>query len=38
MRCELPFGGKVMVFDGDFRQVLPLCHEVLGHKLRMPLC
>jgi hypothetical protein len=21
--CELPFGGKVMVFRGDFRQVLP---------------
>jgi hypothetical protein len=22
--CELPFGGKVMVFGGDFRQVLPV--------------
>jgi ATP-dependent DNA helicase PIF1 len=22
MGCELPFGGKVMVFGGDFRQVL----------------
>ena len=21
-RCDLPFGGKVMVFGGDFRQVL----------------
>jgi hypothetical protein len=24
MGCELPFGGKVIVFDGDFRQVLPI--------------
>jgi ATP-dependent DNA helicase PIF1 len=24
MRCELPFGGKVMVFHGDFKQVLPV--------------
>jgi hypothetical protein len=24
MGCELPFGGKVMVFCGDFRQVLPV--------------
>ncbi|XP_066351522.1 ATP-dependent DNA helicase PIF1-like [Miscanthus floridulus] len=24
MNCELPFGGKVMVFGGDFRQVLPV--------------
>jgi hypothetical protein len=24
MGCELPFGGKVMVFGGDFRQVLPV--------------
>jgi hypothetical protein len=22
--CELPFGGKVMVFGGNFRQVLPV--------------
>ena len=22
--CDLPFGGKVMVFGGDFRQVLPV--------------
>jgi ATP-dependent DNA helicase PIF1 len=24
MGCELPFGGKVMVFGGDFKQVLPI--------------
>jgi ATP-dependent DNA helicase PIF1 len=24
MNCSLPFGGKVMVFGGDFRQVLPV--------------
>jgi hypothetical protein len=24
MGCEVPFGGKVMVFGGDFRQVLPV--------------
>jgi hypothetical protein len=24
MGCELPFGGKVMVFGGDFGQVLPI--------------
>jgi hypothetical protein len=24
MGCELPFSGKVMVFGGDFRQVLPV--------------
>jgi lysophospholipid acyltransferase (LPLAT)-like uncharacterized protein len=24
MECDLPFGGKVMVFGGDFRQVLPV--------------
>jgi hypothetical protein len=24
MGCELPFGRKVMVFGGDFRQVLPV--------------
>jgi hypothetical protein len=24
MGCELTFGGKVMVFGGDFRQVLPV--------------
>ncbi|KAL6896782.1 hypothetical protein ACP4OV_007354 [Aristida adscensionis] len=24
MDCTLPFGGKVMVFGGDFRQVLPV--------------
>ena len=24
MECSLPFGGKVVVFGGDFRQVLPV--------------
>jgi hypothetical protein len=24
MECGLPFGGNVMVFGGDFRQVLPV--------------
>jgi hypothetical protein len=24
MGCEVPFGGKVMVFGGDFTQVLPV--------------
>ena len=24
MDCSLPFGGKVVVFGGDFRQVLPV--------------
>jgi hypothetical protein len=24
MGCEIPFGRKVMVFGGDFRQVLPV--------------
>jgi ATP-dependent DNA helicase PIF1 len=24
MGCELPFAGKVMVFGGDFMQVLPV--------------
>lgn len=24
MGCDMPFGGKVMLFGGDFRQVLPV--------------
>jgi ATP-dependent DNA helicase PIF1 len=24
MGCELPFGGKVMMFGGDFKQVRPV--------------
>lgn len=24
MGCQLPFGGKVMLFGGDFHQVLPV--------------
>lgn len=24
MSCDMPFGGKVMLFGGDFRQVLPV--------------
>jgi hypothetical protein len=24
MGCEVPFGGKVMVFGGDFKQVPPV--------------
>lgn len=24
MSCGMPFGGKVMLFGGDFRQVLPV--------------
>ena len=24
MGCDTPFGGKVMLFGGDFRQVLPV--------------
>ena len=23
-RCEVPFGGKVVLFSGDFRQILPV--------------
>jgi ATP-dependent DNA helicase PIF1 len=26
-RPELPFGGKTIVFDGDFRQVLPVVRK-----------
>ena len=28
--CDLPFSGKVIVFGGDFRQILP----VLRHGIR----
>lgn len=24
---ELPFGGKIMIFGGDFRQVLPVIYK-----------
>ena len=39
-RSELPFGGKTVVFGGDFRQVLPVVHrgsraQVVGASLRM---
>jgi hypothetical protein len=39
-RPELPFGGKTMVFGGDFRQVLPVVRrgsraQVVGASLRM---
>ena len=30
MGCDMPFGGKVMLFGGDFRQVLP----VVSHDTR----
>ena len=32
--CDLPFGGKVMVFGGDFRQVLP----VVPRGIRSQIC
>ena len=28
MGCVMPFGGKVVVFGGDFRQVLPVVLRV----------
>jgi hypothetical protein len=28
MGCELSFGGEVMVFGGDFKQVLPILREI----------
>ena len=32
MECGLPFGGKVMVFGGDFRQALPMVtHGTRAH-------
>ena len=39
-RPELPFGGKTVVFSGDFRQVLPIVRrgsraQVVGALLRM---
>lgn len=38
--CNLPFGGKVMVFGGDFRQVLPVVRrgtraQIVDSSLRM---
>ena len=36
MGCNQPFGGKVIVFRGDFRQVLLVVLVVLGHKSPMP--
>jgi hypothetical protein len=37
MDCSDPFGGKVVVFGGDFRQFFLLCHA-LEHKLQMQPC
>ena len=39
-RPELPFGGRTVVFGGDFRQVLPVVRRgsralVVGASLRM---
>jgi len=31
--CDAPFGGKVMIMDGDFRQVLPVIQK--GSKAQM---
>jgi len=31
--CDAPFGGKVMIMGGDFRQVLPVIQK--GSKVQM---
>jgi ATP-dependent DNA helicase PIF1 len=38
--CNMPFGGRVMVFGGDFRQVLPVVRrgtraQIVDSSIRM---